>query len=171
MNEETFEKTRARLFVWFTRRGVMPTLAEDLTSETFLRVMQAGKTDERMPYYYTAARSALVDHVRKTHITEQLVDIFAVRDEYFEEGEDVLEHLDDRTQTVVRLIAAGFRYRDVGAQLGLSPSGITRIVRKARKVTPRAIENRTSKTVYGGRSRSRQARPENQDRHERTAVA
>lgn len=152
--------------------------AEDLVGETILRVVQAGKVAESIRYYYTAARTLLVDRRRvfmfgRMVQTVELIDVFAVDDMYFEDDDGgVLAPLSSIDQQIVQRRAAGLRYEEIGNELGLTRAQVylrRKHIREAMSSVPVSQQETTG--VYGCRSGPCSKGREDAERHERAAVA
>ena len=114
--------------------------AEDAMQETFLRLLRfAGeykKGESARAWIMAVARNAAIDLLRKRRPTESddALESVAVQSDFSEaiEMNEILSALDDLDRDIVVLKAVdGFRFKEIGTIVGLSPDAAQKRYRRA----------------------------------------
>lgn len=138
----------------FYRVGMNEEVAQDLTSEVFLKALKAySKYDpgkSQAAWIHTIARNHLANHYRDTKATEDLED--HVHHLEGENGHELAENVDDlrclcdalqeleqRERRVVELkYLEGYKYKEIGSLMGRTASAVRveahRAVQKLKKI-------------------------------------
>jgi RNA polymerase sigma-70 factor (ECF subfamily) len=149
-----YEDALPRVYGYFLHRtGGSPTLAEDLTQETFLSAVRELKKGRRpdtpIPWIYGIARHKLLDHYRRRERTERPlstaevdVDELAVQSELDAGRERVVSALDavpgSQRAALVLHYLDGFSVREVAAFLNKTEKAIESLLGRGRESLKRA---------------------------------
>lgn len=151
------EQYRAPLMSYFMRRVGSVAEAEDLTQETFVRLLvqaQRQKIDEPGAYLFYIATNLLRDRARKAHVRNQAMlsdldhgQVSAVTQEFVEahtpervlEARDdvaqvarILNELDERTRDIYVLFRLEkMKHREIAALYGISVSTVEKEIMRA----------------------------------------
>ena len=135
MNPDDFASVWDCLLRYFQRRGFSFGVSEDLAGDTVLRVEQArnrGQTIKKA-YYYSAAQSVVVDHVRRIHRSPESMEFEDVYPDHETEmaAMDILVSLTPQQRQVIELRAEGYWGKEVGVIVGRGKRSVWRTVRQA----------------------------------------
>jgi RNA polymerase sigma-70 factor (ECF subfamily) len=151
--------------------GCEPSLADDLTQETFLTIHRS-PFEQRSPqatgcYLRTVARNLFMAALRRSRREPAVEDLdradevwrrFAADDggeSYLEALRECVNALDGRARQAIELRYQDDRSRaEIAAKLDLGEEGVKALLRRTREVLRRCIEKRLGLDVGGGRERT-----------------
>ena len=157
--EDLYQRYHHKLTRFFTGKGLEPDIAEDLSQETFFRLLRCNKPleseDHARNFLYRIARNLLIDHFRKHNGSVKISTL--AREEFLEEqlcclaaeeagpeenlicGEtsvdvrSAVSRLPERYAQVIMLKEyEGLSYREIAAQMGVSQKAVESLLHRAR---------------------------------------
>jgi RNA polymerase sigma-70 factor (ECF subfamily) len=130
-------RLKGKEYQWyFIRKGVNPTLVEDVLQEVLISIHKARHTydGERpiMPWLMSIARFRIIDHLRKhyaqmRHKTFDLDDWDDVTEEFSsdESIDDLLGDVDAKHKEILTMMhVEGYTAKEVGAKIGMNESAV-----------------------------------------------
>lgn len=142
-----------KIFSYIYRRTSNPTLAEDLTSETFIKAIEAdkrgsGSQSSFSGWIYRIAHNLIIDYYRikdrlKEAPLEFAINSFADCDDpfdkvevqiEFEKAKSVISQLTDDQQTVLLMrYLGGYEFDEIGQQMGRNRNAVKSLQHRALK--------------------------------------
>lgn len=154
MIEPLYREIRSDLIAFFTARTGSTDVAEDLTQETFFKVLRRLERNTVLPnpagYVYQTARNTLVDYYRTRRTAEELPEIADTSQEDNRDQETrrqiagwmerFVNSLSEPYRTTLTLSdIEGLSHREIAVRTGVSPAAVKTRVHRGRRLLHRDL--------------------------------